>query len=129
MSNVLRGVLTAVVLVLWGWLENITSLVSPLVSGPAATLQFQNSDTAYLMSQVGMRFTPMVNGLIDVLALVALVWIWVLCIPWSKGSSDRRSNHRWYCVGYSVAFVGLLCESGLCRGLQDPPKRVGIHDP
>lgn len=75
-SIVVRGVLTAIVLTIWGWLEGFINIAAPLVSGPAATWQLQNSDSAYLMSQYGMRFSGIMNGLFDIVALLALVAIW-----------------------------------------------------
>ena len=51
-----RGIATLVILVVWGALGGFFTTVSPLVSGPAASLQFENSNQAYVQSAYLMRW-------------------------------------------------------------------------
>lgn len=77
MRMAVRIPVTLLLLVLWNWIEGFTQLVSPLVSGPAAVRQFDNSDVSYLVSNLGMRFTHITNTVVDIVFIAVLILLWV----------------------------------------------------
>lgn len=87
MSVFFRVILTIVVLIVAGWADGLVSVISPLVTGPAAGLQFENSNTAYLQAYAGMRFNPIALGLINFGSIVMLFFIWLRPLTRAFGSN------------------------------------------
>ena len=74
-SILVRGILSIALLALWAALNGFLIKAAPLVAGRAAALQFEPSDSAYLLSQYGMAwFTG--SGVSSLFVLLALGFIW-----------------------------------------------------
>jgi hypothetical protein len=70
-----RALLTIIALVFWSVINWFLNTAAPLVSGPMATKQFDNSDQSYLVAKTGMAlFTG--SGLPIIVLLAVLVAIW-----------------------------------------------------
>ncbi len=61
--------------ILWGWFDFVLNATGTLQSAEVAGKQFENSDSSYLLSQVGMRFFSGF-GLPTLLLVIILVAIW-----------------------------------------------------
>lgn len=72
-----RVIITVLILAVWGWVGGFFETITPLVAGPAATWQFDNSNTSYVMSQYGMRFGQATHWMIDVIAILVLLGLWL----------------------------------------------------
>jgi len=72
-----RGIATVAAVLLYGWINFLLNPVSTILSGDAAVKQLDNSDTAYITSQWGMRFFGNIGipFLVLLLVLVAIWWV------------------------------------------------------
>lgn len=112
MKSVLkRLLLSAVVVMLYGWINALLSPVATIMSAQMAGKQFENSDVSYVVSSLGMNFFGNVG--VSALALLAvLVWIW-----WAplkaliKSIGDDSSTPK--------AVVAVLVASGIAFGMVD----------
>ena len=70
-----RVATTLVLVVLWGSLSSFYAVTSPLITGPAAGLQFENSNSAYIASTYVARLFTGSLPVWPLLLAVLLVWI------------------------------------------------------
>jgi hypothetical protein len=75
-----RVIATLVILTVWGWLEGAVNLIEPLVTGPAAGLQFDNSNVSYVASNILMKFGHWGNAAVGIIAVVLLLMIWLSAV-------------------------------------------------
>jgi SPFH domain / Band 7 family len=87
-SVVVRAVITVVAVVVWGYLNFLMRVAAPLVTGPMATKQFENSNSAYVQSQYGMNLFSWLGGMSTLILLSVLVLLW--WVPVRKRSRDVR---------------------------------------
>ncbi len=70
-----RLIATAVAVLIYGWVNFLLNPVATILSGQVAGKQFENSDTAYTTSFIGMNFFGHL-GIPFVVLLAVLLWIW-----------------------------------------------------
>jgi hypothetical protein len=75
-SLVKKGILSAVLLIVWSWINFFMDTFSPLFTAKTALLQFENSDTAYMTASYGMRLFSWLGGLSTLILLALLAFIW-----------------------------------------------------
>ena len=73
----LRIIATIIIVALWGFCYTIITGSAPILSGYAAGLQFQNSDTTALVSTTAMHYIGNTVQVPSILAIVALLFTWV----------------------------------------------------
>ena len=71
-----RLILTAAVMGVTGAVSTTLNGASTLVTGELAPMQFNNSDTAYLVSHVGMAHMNNLESWVPIVVLGLLVAIW-----------------------------------------------------
>ena len=76
MSVLTRGCASFAAVLVWGWINFFLETAGPLVSGPMAGKQFENSDGAFVASQYGMRLFSWAGGLSTLILLATLAAIW-----------------------------------------------------
>jgi hypothetical protein len=76
MSNLVRGILTGVAVLVWGFFVFFLNTVGTVVTGKLAGKQFENSDSAFIVSQYGMRLFSWVGALSTLALLVVLAALW-----------------------------------------------------
>ena len=72
MNTLVRGLITFVAVLVWGWISFAFNTVGPLVSGPVAGKQFDNTDGGYVVAQYGIRLFSWL-GAMSTLAVLAVV--------------------------------------------------------
>jgi uncharacterized membrane protein len=102
-----RAIGTFVTLIVWGWINFGLNVAEPLVSGPMAGRQFENSDAQYVVSQYGMRLVSGIGGLVSFIALVILILIW--WGPARKALAEAKKN-------VSIALAALALSAALLAG-------------
>ncbi len=98
----LRGIITIIAIFVYGWINFLLTSVGTIASGKIAGNQFENSDTAYVVSRFGMNFFSNLGGIPSIVFLAVLIWIW-----WKPVQSLLR--HRKIPV---VILIALLFLSG-----------------
>ena len=73
----LRIIATIFIVALWSFLYTIITGAAPILSGYAAGLQFENSDTAAVVSTTAMHYIGNSVMVPSIVAIVALLFIWV----------------------------------------------------
>jgi hypothetical protein len=76
MSNLVRGILSVVGILVWGWVIFFLNTVGTLATGPVAGKQFDNSDSAFVASQFGTRLFSWVGLILTLLLLALLAAVW-----------------------------------------------------
>lgn len=77
MKIILRIIGTVLLVTFVGWTNFILNAIGTIGAGDVAGLQFQSSNTAYVASQVGMRFfSNLTLPLIYPIALGLICWLW-----------------------------------------------------
>src|SRR5580704_15386957 len=91
MSVLVRGIVSLIAVLAWGWICFFYNTLAPLVSGPLAGKQLENTDTGYVAAQYGMRLFSWL-GLMSTLALLAILAV----IWWSviRQRLDRDTVKR-----------------------------------
>ena len=74
---VLRIIATIIIVALWSLFYTLITGAAPILSGYAAGLQFQNSDTAAMMSTTATHYIGNSVMVPSCLAIVALLIVWV----------------------------------------------------
>lgn len=70
-----RGIATLVAILCYGWINFLLNPVSTILTGQIAGKQFENSDTSYVVSVVGMNFFGHL-GIPFIFLLIVLAVIW-----------------------------------------------------
>ena len=82
---VLRGALSVLAVLLYGWINFLLNPLATLVSADVAGRQFDNSATSYIQAVYGMRFFGGLGVPALVLAAVLLaIWWKPLRLGWTK---------------------------------------------
>jgi len=76
LSLILRGIVTLLAVLVWGWIVFLYNTMSPLVSGPLAGRQFENTDSGFVVAQYGMRLFSWLGAMSTLALLAVLVAIW-----------------------------------------------------
>ena len=71
-----RVLATLATFAVWGISSQSVEVVSPLISGPAAVQQWQDSDRAYVESRAAMKTASGLPGAVNILFLIGLGVIW-----------------------------------------------------
>lgn len=72
----IRLILTAIIVVLSGWLSTIWESISTLALGSAAGLQFDSSNTSYLVANSVFGFIHSLGGFIWLVPIILLILVW-----------------------------------------------------
>jgi hypothetical protein len=94
---VMRLVASLVCVVAYGWINFALNPVSTIASGKIAGMQLQNSDTSYVVSQVGMNFFRN-------LGIPAIVLLAVLLLIWWKPLMGLKNRGK---IALLVTFIVL----------------------
>ncbi len=94
----IRSAASLVAILLYGWINFLLNPAAILVSGKMAGKQFENSDTAYIVSYFGMNFFGSL-GIPFLVLLIVLVAIWIKPIR-------SRIKSGW---AAAVLFLFILC--------------------
>lgn len=70
-----RVFLSVVAVLLYGWINAVLNPIATIMSAQMAAKQFENSDTSYVESQLGMNFFGNL-GIPSIILLGVLLWIW-----------------------------------------------------
>jgi hypothetical protein len=71
-----RLMLTAAAFIIYGWVNFFLNTAGPIVTNIAAGKQFDDSDSAYIVSQYGLRLVSFTSGSTSLVLLAALWLIW-----------------------------------------------------
>ena len=72
---VIRVILTVIVFIAFGLINELINVISPIVTGNLAVQQLEDSNVASVYSQIGMRYL-IGNPLSGIVLLIALIAIW-----------------------------------------------------
>lgn len=75
MSIIVRLAVSVALFLAYGWINNLFNSASTLATGKIAGLQFDASDSSYVVSQFGMNFFGHI-GVPFVVLLALIVWLW-----------------------------------------------------
>jgi hypothetical protein len=76
MSMLARALATVAALLVWGYVNFLIGVGAPLVSGPMAARQFDNSNAAYVQSQFGINLFTWLGGVTTLALLAVLLLMW-----------------------------------------------------
>ena len=74
---ILRIIATIIIVALWGLAYTLISGMAPILAGYAAGLQFENSDTAAVVSQTALHYIGTSIVVPSLVAIVLLIIVWV----------------------------------------------------
>jgi len=97
---IIRGIATVAAVMLYGWINFLLSSISTLASGKLAVKQFENSDSAYISSLLGMRFFHDL-GIPSLVLFAVLLWVW-----WKPIKSCVRSSRGGAAICLLVMLMG-----------------------
>lgn len=87
-----------------GWLDLFLNTAATMGAGQVAGMQFQPSDTAYVLSQAGMKFYSSLYVPLW-LALLILIAIW-----WKPVKQNRKTIRKWFA---NLTIIGLAIFAGM----------------
>lgn len=99
-----RIALTVVALFFLGWLGLFLNTAATIGAGQVAGMQFMPSDTAYLVSQAGMKLYA------QVWAPIWLGFLAVLAIWWKPFKANKKTIKKWIT---SLTIIGLAIFAGV----------------
>lgn len=119
----LQIIATIIIVALWGFCYTIITGSAPILSGYAAGLQFQNSDTTALVSTTAMHYIGNTVQVPSILAIVALLFTWVpyidrkllpaALLAIGLGSANAPAHAYYDKSDYAEAYTILPNESAL----------------